>query len=157
MALLPCYIISQCLKFASPVSTSSGQSTQWEVFTEMFVWVYTGASGQVPMVTESSLTVCPWLHLCASACLCLANYPSRLSYLLSERFTLSPWQPDGHWSGERPQMVISFRRAEDGGGGWGGGRIKQDKIRNWLTNKKRDTVDRWDREKTDGWRNGERR
>lgn len=152
MALLPCYIISQCLKFASPVSTSSGQSTQWELFTEMFVWVYTGASGHVPMVTESSLTVCPWLHLCASACLCLANYPSGLCYLLSERFTLSPWQPDGHWSGERPQMVISFTRAE-------GGRTHQTGHDKKVTDqqKARHRGEMGQREKTDGWRNGERR
>lgn len=101
VSLLPCYIISQCLKFASPASTLSEQSTQWGLlglFSEgcVCVCVYTGASGQVPMVTERRLTVFPRLHLmcvCLCACLCLANYPSGLLSTLREVYiiTLTAW------------------------------------------------------------------
>lgn len=77
------------------------------------VCVYTGASGQVPMVTERYLTVCAWLHLCV--CLCVWPIIAVDCYLLSKRFTLSPWQHGGHWSGEWPQLVISYTRVGDGG------------------------------------------
>lgn len=107
MVLLPCYIICQCLKSASPASGVSGQSTQWEVFAEMSLCVYREAWGQVPIVTGSSLTVCPRLHLCVSVCLCLANYlscvavlsPLRAVYIvtLTARWSLVRWEAtDGY-------------------------------------------------------------
>lgn len=107
VVLPPCYIICQCLKFASPACTASGQSTQWEVFAEMSLCVYREAWGQVPIVTGSSLTVCPRLRLCVSVCLCLANYlscvavlsPLRAVYIvtLTARWSLVRWEAtDGY-------------------------------------------------------------
>lgn len=125
VALLLCYIISLCLKFVLLRAPHLGKvhsggclvySLQCVcVWVCMCVRVYTGASGQVPMVTERHLTVCPWLHL--SVCLCVWPIIAVDCYLHSERFTLSPWLHGGHWSGERPQLVISYTRAWGGGGG----------------------------------------
>lgn len=107
VVLLPCYIICQCLKFASPASTASGQSTQWEVFAEMSLCVYRETWGQVPIVTGSSLTVCHRLRLCVSVCLCLANHlscvavlsPLRAVYIvtLTAQWSLVRWEgTDGY-------------------------------------------------------------
>lgn len=47
-----------------------GQVRRGEVFTEMFLWVCTGASGHVLMVTElsHSMTLASFLHECVSVC-----------------------------------------------------------------------------------------
>lgn len=74
-------------------------------------------------------------------------FPTGLFYLQSESFTLSPWQPDGHWSGEQLQMVISFM------GGWragGAGGVTQDKIR--PTNSRRQWTNETERKRMEEWK-----
>lgn len=80
--MLSCCIISQCWKLVSPVSTSSGQSTQRGgvlcIHLDALVSVYRGFRLCSHGNREVSYSV-PWLRRCVSLCLsvCLTNYPSK--------------------------------------------------------------------------------
>lgn len=67
--------------------------------------MYTRASGQVPMVTERCLTAC--------SSECVSDQLSLCVVIFSERFTSLPSQP-GQRSGEWPQLIISYTKAEGG-------------------------------------------